>query len=298
MKGIYEANKTLCCLYFILLFVILAAIVLNPLAFQKSNSITEGILAEDIPISGKALDVKTLISSIPYRPNPGMVYTVYPAAKYKRTILEGESNCSNLVFGAAYYLFRLGIDYQIIHLLPRRDFLKGQGHTVLRTRYSLNGRVHIGIVDILEGGMPRSSDKFLDARQLESGSVTNPSILSLNSRKDDKSHYYGLFLDDVTIAYMPANQVNRYFRFIEKIYIPLGNRKIEKYIYDGLAVITGFYPNSYVTSVQQLYADRQLTRFLFILCLWVLRAAILVTPMLILYELRLFKRRYKLRKKV
>ncbi|MFC1699621.1 hypothetical protein ACFL1I_06680 [Candidatus Omnitrophota bacterium] len=284
--------------YLILLLAILAVIVGQPLAFQKSNAISEQAKAPKLTACAGGLDVQAFISSIPYRYGRQTIYQVEPAAKYKETIIEGRGNCSNLVFASAYFLTQTDTDFQIIHFLPRTQkggFLKGAGHTVLRTRYLFNGEERVGIVDVSSAGLPYSADKFLDLADLESGEIANFSMLNLNPamKHNRSSYYFGPLLSDSEIGWIPAGELRRYLDFIHAIYIPLGNVKIEKYIYDGLALISGFYPKIYVTSIPSLFDGYRLIRQFFIFSLWILRSAILLIPLSIIFEIKLLISRYR-----
>lgn len=278
--------RKLYCFYAVMLLMVLIVAVCNPMAFKKFNSIVEQTPEKNIMLSGKALDVKTFLASIPYSKNMQMIYAVDPAVKYAHTIAGGKGNCSNLVFGAAYYLDKCGIDYQIIYFLPPEKFLRGEGHVVLRTRYLLDGKEHVGIVDVLEGGIPCSGGKFLDVADVSKGAVSDFSIMSLNAEKDNESSYYGSFLDNTSIGWTSADEVNRYFRFIERIYVPLTNYKVEKYAYDGLALIAGFLPKIRVTCAADLFGKYKLERIFFIFSAWILRMAVFLIPLVIFYEVK------------
>ncbi len=71
-------------------------------------------------------------------------------------------------------------------------------------------------------------------------------MISLTTRRQPRVDYYGSFLDDAVIAVINDHEVEGYFRFMNKIYVPLGNPKMEKYIYESLSFVLGKYPNVYV----------------------------------------------------
>jgi len=246
-------------------------VVRSPVAFQKSISIQP--IDVDEPTletkGGSSVDIRALVESIPYK-KPQMVYEVEPQQKYRKTIVEGYGNCSNLSFGLGYYLSQMDHQYQIVHLLPPSRFLDGEGHTVVHTSYELDGKVHLGIVDVLEGGLPKSGGTLIGLRDLRQGNLDNVSILTLNSRHDSLSPFYGELLDTSVIGVTTSEEVEEYFDFLESVYRPIGNARIEKYIYDGISLFLGKYPNTYVgiNDYDTLFKDNKDTRFLSICFLW------------------------------
>lgn len=257
----------------------------NPVAFQKCNAIVRQPLPnDDLRVSQPTVDVASLVRRIPYRSHPQMVYEVHPDEKYRRTILEGDGNCSNLTFGLARYLDRTDTDYEIVHLMPRKRFLRGEGHTVLRVRYRWQGQKRTGIVDVYEGGLPCSRGRLLDVRDLETGGIEDFSLISLHPKKEDGSPYYGEFLDQCVVGRIPSAEVRRYFRFLDSVYLPLGNRRLEKYAYDGLSLLAGYYPTVHVGSVQDVFGPYS-WRPLFIGLLWLFRSALVLIPAAFTWEL-------------
>lgn len=270
---------------------VLAVIGSNPIEFKKSVTIVEGKWIPDIPLSGKLLDVAEFIGSIPYRSSVRMVYAVDPFVKYQRSIIQGEGNCSNMIFGAAYYLDSQGIEYQIIYWLPRRKFLKGDGHAVLRLPYRLEDKVQVGIVDLFEGGLPRREFQYLDVHDLAGWRLTGITIESLSPRKDTASPFYGSYLRDASFGFTPSSEVRRYFRFIQAVYVPLRSEMVEKYVFDALAVIAGIHPRIYVPAASEVFEGVELERAFFLSCLWVLRSFALVIPLMFLYGVKRLYRR-------
>lgn len=256
----------------------------SPVAFQKFSMIKfvepfELTLAKP----ERWIDVKGIIKNIPYKQNVEMIYEVEPKQKYQKTIKQGYGNCSNLAFGLAYYLGRHNYKYQIIHLLPPEGFLMGQGHTVINAPYVINGKKHYGIIDILEGGLPTNNGVFIDLNSLRNGGFTNPSILSLNPNKDNTSPYYGEFLNRSVIGVLAHNEIKSYFDFVESIYIPLGNKKLEKIFYDGLSIIFGYYPYAYVNAsdYETLLKRHKSARFLAVILLTSMRIFLVFLGLLI-----------------
>jgi len=235
----------------------------SPVAFQKSTAI-KFVKESELMLSEPEsyIDIQEILHKIPYKKNASMVYEVQPKQKYSKTIKNGDGNCSNLAFGLAYFLRKQNHEYQIVHLLPPDGFLNGQGHTVVNTPYVINGKSNYGIVDVLEGGLPQVNDLFIDINSLRKASFSSPSILSLNPNKDSKSPYYGEFLNNSIIGIIKSKEVNEYFNFIDTIYIPLGNKKAEKMLYDGLSIVFGYYPYIYVLKNDSdvLFQDNKDTR--------------------------------------
>lgn len=217
----------------------------SPVAFQKSSTIKFVEESMLIPPEPKThIDIRPILEKISYK--GGMVYEIQPKQKYIKTVKQGYGNCSNLAFGLAYCLRKQNHECQIVHLLPPAGYLNGAGHTVVNAPYAINGENHYGIVDVFEGGLLQDNDRFVDVNTLRKAKFGNPSILSLNPNSDDKSVYYGEFLDKAIIGIIKSDEIDTYFDFIDNIYVPLGNKKIEKMFYDGLAIVFGCYPNIYV----------------------------------------------------
>ncbi len=84
---------------------------------------------------------------------------------------------------------------------------------------------------------------------------------------------------------MPADEIARYFRFLETIYVPLGSERLEKHFYDGLALMLGFYPSIYVPDFERLVEGREVEWLSYRSALWVLRSAMLGLPLLTLAAL-------------
>jgi len=276
----------------VLLFLISAAlagffIFYSPVAFQKSASI-RFVDGTDLmlPIPGEHIDIEAILQPIPYS-DSRMVYEVAPNEKYIQTIEHGHGNCSNLAFGLAYALSKQGHDYQIVHLMPINGFLNGIGHTVLHMPFRLTDEKHYGIVDVLEGGLPQTRSGFMHLDTLRKGSLSEASILSLNQRKDNESPYYDSFLDTAIVGVIYAQDVERYFDFLESVYVPLGNKRLEKIFYDGLSLICGTYPPNYVLKTDQeiLYKGKQAIRNLSIALLLCIRASLLLMTLFLCFRL-------------
>ena len=260
----------------------------QPLAFQKANvsyPATGGIpaLATETPF-----DVGEMIGRIPYR--GGLVWKVRPSEKFEATILGGSGTCASKTLGLAYHLGQSAIDFQIIDLLHPRSFLAGAGHTLLRVGYQHDGQERVGLVDLLEGGLPHGDGRYLDVADLENGAVPDARIEPLNVRKDDHARYFGDFLEGVVIAFRSADEVTRYHNFLESIYVPLGNEKLEKYTYDGLSLFLGILPSLYITDYQKMMAVNSTEIYLHRLALWTLRSSLVVLPFLMLLGWRRWHR--------
>jgi len=266
--------------YLFLLFSSCVGAFIKPVGFQKSASIKERDPREWDGIVHGAIDIAAFIAGIPFaNKSGGTIYEVEPERKFNETIRRGQGDCSNMVFGAAWYLDQHHVDYAVVYLLHKETFLEGKAHTVLRVRYLIDGAVRKGIVDIVGGGLPLSRKRYITIYDLESGGLPNLNMRHLSRQPtSDDTQYFGRFLDQAEVGYVPGWQVNRYFRFIRAVYIPLGSAKVEKYLYDGLAVLTGMYPTVYVKSIADLYGRRLWMRYFFLTSAWVLRSAFLVVP--------------------
>lgn len=270
------------CAYCGLLVFALALAAARPVAFQKLNSMVRVTEVEPLSADGEFLDFQTVLEKIPYG-DASQVWSISPRERYRETILEGGGNCSNLAFGLAYLLDQRGVDFQIIHLMPRDNFLDGAGHTILRTRLRYRGMEQPAIVDVLAGGLPMTAGRPIDVDQL-GGPVRDFALASFNDRKPERSPYYGRFLEDSSVGVISGREVAAYYRFLETVYVPLGNQRLEKYVYDGLALLAGRYPEIHVpvTSADPL-EGRQLEVRAHQGSLWILRSTAVAFPGWILF---------------
>lgn len=271
--------------YCMLLLAALGVAAWAPQAFQKAN--TSLPAAQGIPdlTSHAPLDISDVISRIPYR--GGEVWAVEPSRKYQATIGEGRGNCASKTLGLAYHLGQSEIDFQIIDLIHPATFLNGYGHTLLRVAYRHEGQTMVGLVDMLEGGLPLGADGYLDVADLARGPIPDVRIDPLHERKDDEARYFGEFLDGVILAYRSAAEVNEYHDFVETFFVPLGNERLEKYVYDGLSLLFGKLPSLYVGSYDRLVDGVGPTIYLYRSALWVQRSAFVILPILLLIGWRL-----------
>jgi hypothetical protein len=262
--------------YLLVMLLCVVAILYRPMAFQKSAVITEDPMRQDSLASDETLDVAAFIGSIDYTDQSVVVYNVHPREKYERTIRDGLGNCSNLSFGAAYDLRRTNIPYDIVFFLPREEFLDGLGHAILSTRCIYSDSTFDCLVDVLEAGLPMSGTHVATLEQLRKGAVPDFSILSLNRIKDADSNFYGEFLDRSTIGILEGEDIDRYFSFIESTYVSLGNRRLEKLLYDGMSVLFAVYPPIRVQSIADTFKGAEHTRLFYLVILWTLRVGVVI----------------------
>lgn len=263
-----------------------------PVAFQKVNSIEvvqEG-LACTPPTTQRNFDVEEVIGGIPYAQDPTDVFSILPRVKYEKTIEEGNGNCSNLVFGMSYALLLSGVDFRIVHLMPD-DFLLGAGHTVIRVPMERKGKSFVGILDILNAGIPVSTDVPVDLPALRK--TPKISIASLNPlRMPQQVYYQPAFLNSTVNGCIDSQQVQIYFSFLDRYYVPIGSERLEKYLYDGLAVFAGAYPSIRVSpqSFETLFGQRMWVYYGFKSALWLFRILALLMPLALFFELIILRR--------
>ncbi len=245
----------------------------DPVGFQKFNSIVE----QDIILNkvGKEfVDVKPMIENIPYTNDSRNIWDVEPRTRYKKSILEGNGNCSNFSFGAAFELGRKGVWFEIVHFLPRNELSSGRGHSLIRTRFKAESdSIHVGLVDFLYGGIVSHDGDPVDLPALIIGDVTNYKILSLAPSKGDVPFREAVDFSksEYVVGRIKGVEVESYFRFIESVYIPLGSLKVEKLVYEGTALLLGIYPTVFVSPDQMLFKDNSGKIMLYRGGVWVLR---------------------------
>lgn len=237
----------------------------SPIALQKILSLKtysdEVTLYNSEFQLNQSNEISDFINSIPYRDNPSSSWFVDPQLKYQDTILSGNGNCSNLAFGGMYAFIQSKKQAAIIHLLGKDyRFLSGNGHTVL----SVNVEDNNIVLDVLEGGIPIQNENYIDAQNFsyDANDVFTHRVLS--DRKDGQNRYFtNEYLQGIVFGSIPQSEIADYFNFLDKIYVPLGNIYAEKLIFDTLAFVFGFYPNTYVdeTFFWNTYYDNKLVVF-------------------------------------
>ena len=277
-------RRKLLAVYLILMAAAVGLAAYRPVAFQKSNAVVSVEAFEALGDADRAFDAETVLRTIPPpRPNASNVWAVQPAEKSRQTLVEGRGNCSHLAFGLAYQLDREGVDYQVVHFMPPGGFLSGEGHTVLRTRFTHQGRTRVGLVDVVGGGLPMRFGRVLDVSDLMLP-ISNLEFAALNpGRRPVESYYIDLARESV-VGTIPGRDINAYHAFLESVYVPLGNPKLEKYVFDGLALWLGRYPQIRVMHESRLFAGHEVERAAHRGALWVLRSPLVVFPVWVFGE--------------
>lgn len=234
-----------------LLLVVFAGVVYfvatEPVGYQKLMSLRVGSVPEpDWAAQDAPFDADRVIGAIPYR-GSSMLALVLPADLYAATILEGLGNCANKVRGLSYYLEQRDLQFQRIDLLPVDGYLRGSGHVLIRTRYLHNGEDRVGLIDVLDGGVPSRSGIPLDLAELRESPPFTVSITPLNVRCDRQSDYYGTFLESVVFATVDSKEIRSFFRWLESVYVPFGDPRIERVVYNAIAIVLMRFPSSYVS---------------------------------------------------
>lgn len=240
---------------------LLSYFILHPIAFQWANVIRPGERPELTVDKNRFLDARAVVGRIPYH-STAQVYAVNPPDRYQRTLVEGNGNCSNFVNGLAYLLASQEVPFQIVHFFRTDGFLDGIGHSVLNVPYQLDSGEWLGIIDIAEGGIPMKDGKPLTVADLASNGLRGVIIEPLNPRQDSFSDYYGSFLGASVIGIVDGGATTKYFKTLERLYVPLGNRQLETYFYRGLAIVLGVYPPIVVTppDYKRLFGDHMVIR--------------------------------------
>jgi hypothetical protein len=268
---------------FIPIIIGLACVFTYPVGFQKAISISNDNNQNSVKLSNNFVDLANTVALTRYK-NGSLIYDVLPAEKFKKTIIEGYGNCSNLVFGFSFLLRSNYVDYKIIHLLHNKSYLLGDGHVVIQAAYSFNGATpYVGIIDIAENIIPTKQDgSGLTLEDLHSNSLIDINLTRHNKIGDhhynndsNYDYYKEYYLSNSTIGYMDGDDVNNYMKFIEAIYVPIGSAKFEKFFYDGLSIFFGYYPKIYVkniTNLEWIYFYSAISHFY----LWFIRMYVLL----------------------
>ena len=276
--------------YYITLFAVFLAccliVVSQPNRFQKWNSIKRLDSYQNFRTlaSQKKLELEDFVENIHYKNVSDYVYTVHPEKKYKRTILEGFGDCSTMSFGAAYYLLKSNITFELIHFLPPDTLFSGGGHVALRVPYSYKGESRVGIVDLAGGGLPLVNGVFIDIDELETLKFS-ADFHRINAKASEfyESYYEYDYLKKVYFGFTPGNEVKRYYNFIEMIYFSFGHEKLEKLFYDGLAILFGQYYSIYV---DEAFLDSfKVESFFYSFLLYLIRMLIVLGIIIVFFEM-------------
>lgn len=260
------------------------------IAFQKAATIApvdviriDALASNSIGSHRSSPDIRKLLEPIPYQSSKA-VFDILPRDRFRKTIQMGYGNCSNLVFGMTFLLLQGNYDFRIVHLMPFDGFLIGAGHTLLDMPYTLDGVARAGMVDVLEGGLPQANNRFIDLPMLREKHLNEPSIVPLNGRKDENTIYYGDFLNNAAVGIVTREEVARYFDFIDRIYIPLGSKRLERVVYSGAAIVFGRYPHTYVSREDyvRLFAGKLPVLWATQILIWLLRLMPLLALLLLI----------------
>tara|TARA_R100001143_G_scaffold61852_1_gene63671 strand:+ start:356 stop:931 length:576 start_codon:yes stop_codon:yes gene_type:complete len=183
-----------------------------------------------------------------------------------------------------------------MYLLNVNNFLEGYGHTVIYMKFKFkNLGLNYGIIDIKEASIPTIKDVPVDINGiLDPSSIIE--MYNINSLNRELANYYDqVVLNDIIIGTMDSVSIQKYFNFLNNIYFSLGNKKLEKFLYDSIAIILGYYPSLKVTEsdYNQLFSDKRVVLILAYSWLWSIRILICAIILyLITISIFFFKKNY------
>lgn len=208
--------------------------------------------------SGKTLEkrsaFKALLADIVQQSHNGEpIFTLDFEKRYQLSVISGEGNCANLVSAISWRLLKKEeiSDFNIVHFLPRKSFLRGLGHSVMD---------YDGIYDVFEGGLwtKRGGEHV----------ILEDFIFSKNEADLFKLTPYGSYSGNKGLTYVsdmveknvvgvtPAGEFQRYLDFIGIVYTSFGSEIVEKHLYDFVSLYFGFLPTVFiVTDLRQLTGD-------------------------------------------
>jgi hypothetical protein len=239
----------------------------------KAVSIVQGAPIPVLAATGPVLDAQSLVRRIPYSRHPEKVLSFDPAERYQATMLRGQGDCGDMAKGLAYQLSRQGIDYQEIHFLPKRNLLKGWGHTILRVPLQIGSERKTALLDIYEGGILERQGRLIDVQDLATAKPGSVSIHRLAPLRWEKEfNRYDELLKDHHLGYTPASHMRNYLQWSRRIYLPLGNQKLEYGLYSLALLLLDQHRSIYTASVAAAMepVDFQMRTF-WLLCLQLLR---------------------------
>lgn len=282
----------------LLLVVVFAGVVFflstHPVGYQKLMSLsTDPVPEVDWDAQQRIFNAESVIGAIPYSGSE-TIALVLPSQLYEATILNGYGNCANKVRGLSYYLEQRNMQFQRVELLPVENFIRGSGHVLSRTKYLYRGEARVGLIDVLEGGLPSKDGVPIDLAQLMSAVPFTVNITPLNVRCDRQSDYYGTFLETAVVAVADSRDIQRYFRWVETVYVPTGNPKLERFLCNASAIVLGRFPRLHVseTDFDRLIAPNFGVYMIAKTMTWATRALLVLLPlMVVLIGFRVYRRR-------
>ena len=234
-----------------LLAVVVAGIVFflstHPVAYQKIMSLSTDPIPElDWDAERRVFNAEAAVGAIPYSGSDGLAL-VLPSQLYEATMLNGYGNCANKCRGLSYYLEQRNMRFQRVELLPVENYLRGSGHVLVRAKYAYRDQVRVGMIDMLEGGLLSRDGVPIDLEELKAASPFTVAITPLNVRCDRQSDYYGTFLETVAFAVADSQAIQRYFRWVEMVHVPLGEARYERFMCNASAIVFGRFPKLHVS---------------------------------------------------
>lgn len=281
-----------------LLLVVLAGVIYflstHPVAYQKLMSLSTDPLPEvEWEAQPRLFNAESVIGAIPYSGSETLAL-VLPSQLYEATMLNGYGNCANKCRGLSYYLEQRNMRFQRVELLPVGNFIRGSGHVLVRTKYLYRGEERVGLIDMLEGGLPAKDGSPIDLDQLKTAIPFTINIAPLNVRCDRQSDYYGTFLETAVIAVSDSEDIRRYFRWVEKVYLPTGNPKLERFLCNASAIVLGRFPRLHVSEADfdKLVAPVFGVYLIAEAMTWATRALLVLLPLIaVLIGFRISRRR-------
>jgi hypothetical protein len=246
--------------------------VLHPIALQKAISIKAvKINKSNIRTTYSYYSIEEIIKNIPIggSHSGALILDVLPEKKIYETIKNGRGNCSNLAFGMAFYLLNIGIDnFKIINIF-KNNILEGNGHTM----FYYNEHLY----DLVIGGEVLTSDRkpmSIDALVLATKIPMDLKFKKINKYCYNESNPYITkdFLYGAKIGIIQSKKVKEYFTFINRIYFNLGNTKLNKIVFDGLAIFFNKLPTVLVEcSLSELFGKDYIKVILIMFWFYVIR---------------------------
>lgn len=258
-KVSYKLRFAIAVLCFLLLGCLVPFLAKPPQALKHISSI-KIVDSFDLPsFENKITNYEEVIRNIPFKnfEQNRSTYYVDPNKRYTSSILEGIGNCSNFVFGYAYYLSKKPVEFSIVHIFPNEEFLLGKGHTVLLSKFVQDSISSVGVMDIYQGGIPLSNNQVISLDMIRTGPISNYSFLSLNANFNKPTSYYEEYLVDISVGVIHSEELKAYFSLQEFLsFMPEG--RFFKIVLDTSAILTNNLPKVQVLKedIKKLLGDQ------------------------------------------
>ena len=208
---------------------------------ENSNQISRNYLSEtDVSIN--------LLDLIKIENKRGNNYSVTTHGRINN-YFQGIGNCSQQATAFGLILDSLGFNYEIVHILPKKNLLQGSGHSIIQVLTPSRNFLIDPLFKMMPGITTYFNDRLIDIYDLRSRTISDSNfhVFRVLQQKIDTNYYRNSF----AVAYARVNSVDmkEYFSQNDKIVklFRLRETKINKLIINAIAALTFKLPKFEIT---------------------------------------------------